>query len=100
MKKYTKIFCPCCNAEYLPCEIYVPSAVFGKPFDIDKNNMGRIKSVHGDNSCNEEEYTCDYCGTKFYVYAKITFRTDIHRDNSFSEEHVIKVNDKVELSEE
>ncbi len=100
MKKYNKIICPCCNAQYLAQEIFVPSALFGNKGNIVKNNYGLIRAARGVNACMEEEYTCDYCNTRFYIYAKITFKTDIHKDKGFEEEHTISVSDKVEFSEE
>ena len=36
-KKDIVITCPHCGREYLPAEIYVPDAFFGKPSDIEKN---------------------------------------------------------------
>lgn len=102
MRKFNnKIICPCCSAEYLCSEIYVPDALVGKPREVDKNAYGRIKKVYGDNASNEEEYICDFCNTKFYVYAKMLFRTSIKKDETFEEEYSLNVSgDKVEMQED
>lgn len=99
MKKYNKIFCPCCNAEYLMSEIYVPKAFVGCPIDIDKNNLGKIRKVIGEYSSMDESYTCDYCDTKFYVTARVTFKTSNKPFDGFDGEYVIKKESKVELDE-
>ena len=42
MRKYSKIVCPVCGAEYLQSEIFVPDGIIGKPTDIVKNKKGKI----------------------------------------------------------
>ena len=74
-EKLEKIVCPKCGREYLPAEIYVPNAFFGRPQDIDRTNQGKIESFNGKSMDLEETYQCDNCNCTFNVTAKISFKT-------------------------
>lgn len=81
-----KITCPCCGAEYLPSEIYIPQEVLGKSnFEINKTRMGNITD---DNSIKDmdlnEVYECDFCGRTFRVRMKVKFETECDKFNEES----------------
>lgn len=76
---FTVIKCPNCGTEYLPAEIYVPNAFFGKPSNIAKHN-GKVVSFYGDSMDLRESYTCDTCDTKFTVRASVLFNTSVEED--------------------
>lgn len=74
------IKCPHCGAEYLPAEIYYPDEFLGKPQDINKvHNTGALDYYRGKSMNTQEEYVCDYCGTRFYVDATVSFKTSIDK---------------------
>lgn len=75
ISKLDKIICPCCGAEYLPVEIFIPKAFFGKPTRIIKDENHKIIDVVGPKQNFKEEYICDYCNTPFKVLAKTQFVT-------------------------
>lgn len=72
--KIEKITCPKCGREYLPSEIYIPDAFFGRPQDIDRTSKGKIESFTGKAMDLEETYICDTCKCKFNVVAKLSFK--------------------------
>lgn len=72
-RKFEIIQCPKCGREYLPAEIFVPSAFFGKPQDIVRDVYGRILDYDGTSIDAIETYTCDKCNTLFQIRAKMTF---------------------------
>lgn len=72
------IKCPHCGAEYLPSEIYVPNAMFGRPEDIVRDSLGRL--LYEDYQAGKEpdmfeHFTCDYCDKPFVIEATITYKT-------------------------
>lgn len=74
------IKCPHCGAEYLPAEIYYPDEFLGKPSDINKvHNTGKLDYYSGKSMNPHEEYVCDYCGTRFYVEAIVSFKTSVDK---------------------
>lgn len=75
ISKLDKIICPCCNAEYLPVEIYIPQTFFGKPAKIVKDDQHKIVDIIGQKQNFKEDFICDYCNTPFKVNAKIQFNT-------------------------
>lgn len=83
----TTIKCPCCNAEYLPSEIFYPDEFLGTPKDIVKNANGGIEYFSGDSMNLEEEYVCDVCNTKFKVIADVMFNTSQDDLHSMDKEH-------------
>ena len=72
-RKFEIIACPKCGREYLPAEIFVPQAFFGKPQDIVRDIYGTILDYDGTSVDAMESYTCDKCNTLFQVRAKMTF---------------------------
>ena len=72
-KKADVIVCPCCGAEYLPAEIFIPESYIGKPKNIVKDEFGKIFTFDGESMNTYERYQCDYCGNTFKVFAKTTF---------------------------
>jgi len=75
-RKFEIIQCPKCGREYLPAEIFIPSAFFGKPFDVVRDVYGKILDYDGTSVDAIETYTCDKCNTLFQVRAKMTFVVD------------------------
>ena len=77
-KKNSKIIvCPCCGAEYLPGEIYLPDYFVGQPTNIEKTySEGKIMYYNGKDMDLEEHFTCDRCNTRFKVKAKVSFETE------------------------
>lgn len=68
------IKCPHCGAEYLPAEIYIPEAFFGKPKEVvRKKGTNQIDTFFGKEPDNKERYVCDYCNTPFEVTTYLTF---------------------------
>lgn len=90
-KKLDNISCPKCGYEYLPVEIFIPDSFFGKPYDILRDDNGKILSVVGNESAIFDEYICDKCNTKFRVRAKVTFATDISKTANFNESYVTDI---------
>lgn len=76
-KRDNVIVCPSCGREYLPAEIYVPSAFFGKPTDIDRTTNGEIEVFDGTTMDTQEEFVCENCGVTFVVNADVRFKTHI-----------------------
>lgn len=99
-KKYEIITCPHCGREYLPAEIFVPKAFFGKPYDIDRYSDGKIDSYCGNTMCTQETYNCDGCGTTFKVRAKVFFNVEVDEKTNFNKEFVSKIFDQISMSEE
>ncbi len=91
MKK-TVITCPCCGAEYLAQEIYIPSSFFGKASRIEKDECThQIIDVYGSDLDLEEKYTCDFCNTPFTITAKISFNTKEDVKRNFQEDYVTRI---------
>lgn len=86
MKSETKIICPICGAEYLPEEIYVPKAFFGKQDYIEKDhNTGKLKAFYGKGMDLTEQYVCDHCHNTFNIRAEVIFITTKSDDVSKSQ---------------
>ena len=86
--KFDYIVCPYCGREYLPAEIFIPNSFFGKPTNIERDSVGRIKSYDGLAMDTVESYICDGCKNPFTVVARIQYATEIKDRYNFSEEHV------------
>lgn len=100
-KKFEKIVCPKCGAEYLPCEIYLPNYLLGKAEEVIKDEDGKILDFTGLEADMSERYECEYCNTTFKVNAKIIFTPSMDKTSNFDEEYVSSTHkDSLELSEE
>ena len=86
-RKFEIIQCPKCGREYLPAEIFIPSAFFGKPQDVVRDVYGRILDYEGTSVDTIETYTCDKCSTLFQVRAKMTFVVENTTLGSIDEEY-------------
>ena len=80
MAKKTTIRCPHCNTEYLPAEIYFPDSFVGKPFNIIKDEVGKVLGFSGADMNTVETFVCDTCGKRFNIDASITFKTTVATD--------------------
>ena len=85
------ISCPKCGYQYLPSEIFVPSAFFGKPVFIRRDVDGDIQSYSGKESDYTEIYKCDNCNTSFKITATLDFKTEIHAPTDFENLHETKL---------
>ncbi len=96
-----KIKCPHCGAEYMPSEIYIPSDFLPKFEDLTKDDDGKIVAVYERPMNLDEEYTCDKCGHRFAIHAKVEFTTEIstNHDYNFNYESPLYSEDRVELEE-
>ena len=86
-RKFETIACPSCGYEYLPAEIYIPKAYFGKPFMIERDKDGKIINYEGSSIDLFETYTCDKCNHTFRVISKIGFSTEEDKLENFDEEY-------------
>lgn len=86
-RKFEIIECPRCARQYLPAEIFVPKAFFGKPYDIVRDLYGQILDYEGTSVDLFETYTCDGCNTIFRVRAKMQFITETTLLENFDEEY-------------
>lgn len=86
-EKLDVVTCPCCGAEYLPAEIFLPDSFLGKPNVIDKDSSGKLIYYNGSNMNLKESYTCDYCNKTFRINAKIQFNTTFNSNADFDEEY-------------
>lgn len=99
--KNVRIVCPKCGTEYLPSEIYVPQAFFGKPKEIVKDCNGKIIYTDVDAMDTSEVFVCDRCNTKFNVSASINFTVLCPEFmKKESDEYVSKIPSKVSLLED
>jgi hypothetical protein len=77
--KTALIKCPCCGAEYLPGEVYMPNAIIGQPDEVVRDSLGKI--IYEDYFTSEREpstvehFTCEYCDKPFIIEATITYKT-------------------------
>lgn len=100
-KRDIVITCPHCGREYLPAEIYIPTAFFGHPEDIDRFENGEIEVYDGAPMNLVEEYNCDYCGEDFIVTADVRFKTVRKNEPKFNQVYVSKLTpSKVSLFED
>ena len=86
-EKLDTVICPCCGAEYLPAEIFLPDSLLGKPTLIDKDSSGKLIYYSGSNMNLKEAYTCDYCNKTFRINAKIQFNTTFNSNVDFDKEY-------------
>lgn len=82
------IKCPKCGAEYLPVELFIPNAFFGRPTEIEKDEHGQIVNIIGSTAqTTMDKYICDYCNTPFKVNTKVHFSAKILNDLNFEEDY-------------
>lgn len=98
-RKLTVITCPKCGAEYLPSEIYIPNAFFGKPDFIKRDIDGHICDIIGSTLDTEESYCCDSCNTTFKVTAKISFSAQIDERADFDSDYETALKPRFTLKE-
>lgn len=84
-KKEPVITCPYCGREYLPAEIYIPSAFFGHPEDIDRNEFGKLDAYCGTGMDLRESFECESCGKVFDIVADIKFRATSNMASTFTD---------------
>lgn len=99
MKKTEVITCPKCGREYLPAEIFVPNAFFGRPRDIVRDVYGTILDYEGTSLDVEETYTCDKCNTTFNIKARCSFATSLSKFENIDEEYSTKIKQNTLFSE-
>ena len=94
-KRLVTIECPKCGRQYLPAEIYIPNAFFGKPSEIERTNTGKIEMFDGTSLDPVEEYVCDTCNTKFKVVATIGFKSsEVDPKKSFNSVYSTQIHTK------
>ena len=99
-KKLITISCPFCGQKYLPAEIYLPDSFLGKPYDIEKTQLGEIDIFDGKSMDTVEEYTCDKCNKRFRVVANINFKTYDAESRKFNPTYVSQLHtQKISLFE-
>lgn len=86
------ITCPNCGKQYLPSEIFIPSAFFGKPRFIQRDENGKIIDIIGVEPDIEELYCCDNCETSFSITTKIQFETKVDIQSDFSHDYETRLN--------
>lgn len=90
------ITCPCCGAQYLPAEIFIPEEVFKT--DNKQVQKSPIDGVFPENFKYQldlaESYICDFCDTSFRVYMDVDFRYDDLESLPKADESKITVNVK------
>ena len=99
MNEIVVIKCPSCGREYLPVEIYVPSAFFGNPDVIKRDTEGHIVGVVGKSLDTKETFTCEGCNTKFKIDASINFSTIEEKSNETFDTFVSRNNVKYTVDE-
>lgn len=93
-KDFEVIKCPYCGAEYLPSEIYIPNAFFGKPGHVERTFDGKILEYDGTGLDTKETYRCDSCNKEFYVNAQIHFTSSVSELSKLDEEYSSPLNVK------
>ena len=73
LNKSMFITCPICGAEYLPCEIFIPNAFFGRPKHIERDETHKIIHIIGPDMNTTEQFICNYCNNPFRITSKISF---------------------------
>lgn len=91
IRKFEIVECPNCGYEYLPAEIFIPKYYFGKPYNIERNEEGKLLSYEGTSVDLFEIYTCDKCNKEFRVVSKLQLTTELTFPGSFDEEYVTKI---------
>ena len=101
LKDLPIIKCPVCGHEYMPSEIFYPDEVFGKQYDITKDDSGCIKFYLGDDPNLDEEFICDSCNSKLKIKMRMSFDVESVKDD-FEEEYVTEIDKpkKLKLKEE
>ena len=94
MKKQITIECPYCHTQYLPAEIYVPNAFFGKPQYIERDYSGKIIDFAGESLDLDEKYFCDKCNTQFNIKARISFEVTKATKHNINEQYTIQLKKK------
>nr|DAD78142.1 MAG TPA: RimK-related lysine biosynthesis protein, Probable-dependent amine/thiol ligase family Amino-group [Siphoviridae sp. ctrgt10] len=84
---FVVIKCPKCGYEYLPAELFIPNAVFGKPSDIERTADGRILSFDGTAPDANETYICERCGTPLRLHVEMGFRATVDNKKDFTEDY-------------
>ena len=93
-KKSIHIDCPYCKAQYLPGEIFMPTALVGQPVEVVKDSFGKIIYVDYqklDKMPNATEtFVCEYCEQPFDVEAGyITYKvTKSDPEKNFKQDYV------------
>ena len=96
-RKFELVDCPRCGWQYLPAELYVPKALVGKPYRVERTETGKIMEYEGTSVDQYETYTCDNCNTEFRVHCKMTFITEETRLANFDDEYIAPLITKKEL---
>lgn len=91
VRKFELIECPHCGYEYLPAEIFIPNYYFGKPYNIERDDYGKIISYEGSSVDLFEKYICDRCNTEFRVISKLQLTTEDTIPERFNEDYVTKL---------
>jgi len=81
------IKCPTCGAEYLPVEIFIPNAFFGKPVHIERDEDGKIIDVVGNGMCTTEQFICEHCNVPFRISAKVQYNTKAETKFDFNSDY-------------
>ena len=92
VRKFEIVECPNCGYEYLPSEIFIPKYYFGKPYNIERTEDGKLLSYEGTSVDLFETYKCDKCNKEFRVVSKLQLTTELTFPGSFDEEYVTKLN--------
>ena len=92
------IKCPCCGAEYLPGELYMPGSITGKPTEVIRDSFGKIIYEDYHSKLNEpdliERYECDICKRPFVIEAVISYRAkEEELEKDFSSKYVSLLDD-------
>lgn len=98
-RKLVVITCPKCGKEYLPAEIFIPKAFFGRPDIINRDDAGKIISYSGNSLDVSENYCCDKCNTEFEISAKISFDSYLNEEFNFDNDYERKISYGLNLKE-
>ena len=93
------ITCPHCGKEYLPAEIFIPSAFFGYPDIIRRDSEGKIIDFLGSDMDLDELYCCDNCNKPFNITASVAFHTKIDDKLDISTPYTTIMSSRFELAE-
>lgn len=85
------IICPYCHYEYLPAEIFIPSALLGRPKDIIRDIDGQILEYEGVPQDLTETYICDKCNRVFGITMKMSFTTETTKLGNIDEEYTTQL---------
>lgn len=99
MNNIDVIICPNCGREYLPVEIFLPSAFFGEPDVIKRDTEGKIIDCIGKRPDLKEKYVCDTCNRPFKIKATLSFETTADEESDFNEDYIARSNVKYTLDE-